>query len=121
MFARARGRSRAPGTYHSASSSGGSIRTLDLRTRRSLARKTQLILIRREGYSSSLAAIRLHELGLVKTTDVIGGFAAWVAAGLRSSAEADQRAVISEERRKKMVAAHSGRRRNPRPGRTPDR
>jgi len=45
-------------------------------------KEDQLILICREGYSSSLAAIRLHELGLVKTTDVIGGFAAWVAAGL---------------------------------------
>ena len=45
-------------------------------------KEDQLILICREGYSSSLAAIRLHELGLVKTTDVIGDFAAWVAAGL---------------------------------------
>jgi len=45
-------------------------------------KEDQLILICREGYSSSLAAIRLHELRLVKTMDVIGGFAAWVAAGL---------------------------------------
>jgi len=42
----------------------------------------RLILICQEGYSSSLAAIRLHELGFVNTTDVIGGFAAWLAAGL---------------------------------------
>jgi rhodanese-related sulfurtransferase len=41
-----------------------------------------LILICHEGYSSSLAAARLHELGFTKTTDVIGGFVAWAAAGL---------------------------------------
>ena len=41
-----------------------------------------LILICNEGYSSSLAAVRLHELGFENTTDVIGGFAAWAAADL---------------------------------------
>jgi rhodanese-related sulfurtransferase len=41
-----------------------------------------LILICHEGYSSSLAAVRLQELGFAKTTDVIGGFVAWAAAGL---------------------------------------
>jgi rhodanese-related sulfurtransferase len=35
-----------------------------------------------EGYASSLAAARLHELGLHRATDVIGGFQAWRAAGL---------------------------------------
>jgi len=42
-----------------------------------------LILICHEGYSSSLAAVRLHELGFEKTTDVIGGLVAWAAAGLQ--------------------------------------
>ena len=42
----------------------------------------RLILICHEGYSSSLAAVRLHDLGFAGTTDVIGGFAAWAAAGL---------------------------------------
>jgi len=42
----------------------------------------RLILICNEGYSSSLAAVRLHDLGFVGTTDVIGGFVAWAAAGL---------------------------------------
>ena len=41
-----------------------------------------LILICHEGYSSSLAAVRLHELGYENTTDVIGGFVAWSADGL---------------------------------------
>jgi rhodanese-related sulfurtransferase len=35
-----------------------------------------------EGYSSSLAAASLQDLGLVNATDVIGGFEAWKAAGL---------------------------------------
>jgi rhodanese-related sulfurtransferase len=42
----------------------------------------RLIVICNEGYSSSLAAAELHELGLVNATDVIGGFQAWRAAGL---------------------------------------
>jgi rhodanese-related sulfurtransferase len=42
----------------------------------------KLILICHEGYSSSLAAVRLHELGFDNTTDVIGGFVAWAAAHL---------------------------------------
>lgn len=45
-------------------------------------RTDRMILICRDGYSSSLAALRLQELGFAGTTDVIGGFGAWVAAGL---------------------------------------
>jgi rhodanese-related sulfurtransferase len=35
-----------------------------------------------EGYSSSLAAAALQDLGLWRATDVIGGFQAWHATGL---------------------------------------
>ena len=35
-----------------------------------------------EGYTSSLAADALRSLGLATATDVVGGFPAWVAAGL---------------------------------------
>ena len=35
-----------------------------------------------EGYTSSLAAIALQDLGLQRATDVIGGFQAWRATGL---------------------------------------
>lgn len=42
----------------------------------------QVILICAHGYSSSLAAATLQELGFARATDVIGGFAAWAAAGL---------------------------------------
>jgi len=42
----------------------------------------RVILVCAEGYSSSLAAASLQDLGLVNATDVIGGFEAWKAAGL---------------------------------------
>lgn len=35
-----------------------------------------------EGYTSSLAAAALHDLGLHKSTDVIGGYQALLAAGI---------------------------------------
>jgi rhodanese-related sulfurtransferase len=41
-----------------------------------------VIVVCDEGYCSSLAAVRLHELGLHRATDMIGGFQAWRAAGL---------------------------------------
>jgi rhodanese-related sulfurtransferase len=42
----------------------------------------RVILICREGYSSSLAVGRLLDLGLHRATDVIDGVDGWVAAGL---------------------------------------
>jgi rhodanese-related sulfurtransferase len=45
-------------------------------------RERQLIIMCNEGYQSSLAAATLHELGLMRTTDLAGGFQAWRAAGL---------------------------------------
>lgn len=41
-----------------------------------------VIVLCQEGYTSSLAAAALHDLGLHKATDMIGGFAAWAADGL---------------------------------------
>ena len=41
-----------------------------------------VIVICQEGYTSSLAASSLHDLGLTRATDVIGGYAAWRATGL---------------------------------------
>ncbi|OIJ97003.1 sulfurtransferase [Streptomyces sp. MUSC 14] len=35
-----------------------------------------------EGYASSLAAASLHQLGLHRATDLVGGFQAWRAQGL---------------------------------------
>jgi rhodanese-related sulfurtransferase len=42
----------------------------------------QVIVVCAEGFSSSLAAASLQELGLVHATDVIGGAAAWLRDGL---------------------------------------
>jgi rhodanese-related sulfurtransferase len=41
-----------------------------------------VIVICQQGYSSSLAAASLQDLGLWRATDVIGGFEAWREAGL---------------------------------------
>ena len=42
----------------------------------------RVIVVCNQGFSSSLAAATLKELGLVNATDMIGGFQAWLAAGL---------------------------------------
>ena len=42
----------------------------------------RIIVFCQESYTSSLAAAALHDLGLHRATDVIGGFRAWQAAGL---------------------------------------
>jgi rhodanese-related sulfurtransferase len=42
----------------------------------------QVIVMCDEGYQSSLAAATLHQLGLERATDLVGGFQAWRAAGL---------------------------------------
>jgi rhodanese-related sulfurtransferase len=44
--------------------------------------QVRVIVVCSEGYSSSLAAASLQEIGLVNATDMIGGFKAWKAAGL---------------------------------------
>jgi rhodanese-related sulfurtransferase len=41
-----------------------------------------VIIVCSEGYTSSLAAAALQDLGVHRTTDLAGGFAAWQAAGL---------------------------------------
>jgi len=42
----------------------------------------RVLVLCQEGYTSSLAAAALQQLGLTRATDVDGGFAAWRAAGL---------------------------------------
>jgi rhodanese-related sulfurtransferase len=49
----------------------------------------RVIVVCNEGFSSSLAAATLKELGLVNATDVVGGFQAWQAAGLPTTRSAD--------------------------------
>jgi rhodanese-related sulfurtransferase len=43
-----------------------------------------VVVLCNQGYSSSLVADTLRALGLTRTVDVIGGFEAWMAAGLPS-------------------------------------
>jgi rhodanese-related sulfurtransferase len=42
----------------------------------------EIVVVCRQGYSSSLAAASLRALGLWRATDLIGGFQAWRRAGL---------------------------------------
>jgi rhodanese-related sulfurtransferase len=42
----------------------------------------QVIVVCQEGYTSSLAAAALQEVGVWRATDVVGGYAAWRAAPL---------------------------------------
>jgi len=47
----------------------------------------RVVVLCQEGFSSSLAAARLLDLGLLGATDLDGGFEAWTAAGLPVAAE----------------------------------
>jgi rhodanese-related sulfurtransferase len=40
---------------------------------------TRIVIVCNEGYSSSLAAALLHDVGLHRATDLIGGYQAWLA------------------------------------------
>jgi len=42
----------------------------------------QIVLCCAHGYSSSMAAATLRDLGFGRATDIVGGFEAWAAAGL---------------------------------------
>jgi len=48
-----------------------------------------VIVLCEHGYSSSLAAATLAELGVPRVGDVVGGYDAWVAAGLPTAAATD--------------------------------
>jgi rhodanese-related sulfurtransferase len=50
----------------------------------------RILVICQEGYTSSLAAAALLDLGIARATDVVGGYRAWVAAGLPSAAAGDK-------------------------------
>ena len=47
----------------------------------------RVVVVCRQGYSSSLAAASLRALGLHRATDLIGGVEAWLAAGLLTTRE----------------------------------
>jgi rhodanese-related sulfurtransferase len=45
-------------------------------------RSRRIVVVCADGYSSSLAAATLRDLGFSQATDLVGGFNGWVAAGL---------------------------------------
>jgi rhodanese-related sulfurtransferase len=47
----------------------------------------QVVVVCRQGYSSSLAAAGLRAIGLHRATDLAGGVEAWLAAGLPTTTE----------------------------------
>ena len=49
----------------------------------------QFVLVCNDGYSSSLAAATLRDLGFERATDLVGGFNAWRSAGLPIEPAAD--------------------------------
>jgi rhodanese-related sulfurtransferase len=56
--------------------------TSDARIPEAVDHDVEVIVVCSEGYSSSLAAASLQDLGLRRATDLVGGFQAWRAAGL---------------------------------------
>ncbi|WP_405540463.1 rhodanese-like domain-containing protein [Streptomyces sp. NBC_00075] len=52
------------------------------RTPQATGHDLRIVVICNEGYASSLAVASLHQLGLHRATDLVGGFQAWRAAGL---------------------------------------
>ena len=65
--------------------------TSDARIAEATDRDRQWIVLCSEGYTSSLAAAALQDLGLHRATDVDGGFRAWAAAGLPTAPGSDER------------------------------
>jgi rhodanese-related sulfurtransferase len=62
----------------------------------------RILVICQEGYTSSLAAASLLDLGLSRSTDVIGGYRAWVAAGLPTAPAVARTAQVA------LGAVHAG-------------
>jgi rhodanese-related sulfurtransferase len=65
-----------------------------------------VIVLCSEGFTSSLAAASLQQLGVHRATDVVGGFRAWVAAGLPTSgASVEARSPVTVDRASRTVLA----------------
>lgn len=56
--------------------------TSDARIEQAVDHDVAVVIFCSEGYTSSLAAASLQDLGLHRATDLIGGFQGWKAAGL---------------------------------------
>ena len=60
--------------------------TSDARLPQAISDDVEWVVLCSEGYTSSLAAVALQDLGLYRATDVIGGYQALLAAGLVTAA-----------------------------------
>jgi rhodanese-related sulfurtransferase len=60
--------------------------TSDARLPQAISDDVEWVVLCSEGYTSSLAAVALQDLGLHRATDVVGGYHALAAAGLLRSA-----------------------------------
>ena len=81
-----------------------------------------VIVLCSEGYTSSLAAAALQQVGVRRATDVIGGFQAWRAAGLpddggRQRPAGPRPGARAQPGRDDARRARPGRRHRPAPGR----
>lgn len=65
--------------------------TSDARVPEATDHDRRWIVVCSQGYTSSLAAAALLDLGLHRATDVVGGFEAWAAAGLPTAPGSDER------------------------------
>jgi rhodanese-related sulfurtransferase len=63
--------------------------TSDARIEQAVDHDVAVVVLCSEGYTSSLAAASLQDLGLHRATDLVGGFHAWHAAGLPTTAAAN--------------------------------
>jgi rhodanese-related sulfurtransferase len=54
----------------------------DARIPEAIGHDVQIVVVCHQGYSSSLAAASLRQVGLWRATDLAGGIEAWLAAGL---------------------------------------
>lgn len=70
--------------------------TLDLTNAAITGFDQRLIVMCRDGFSSSLAAARLQRLGYTRATDLIGGYRAWRADGLSIQTTVDQPDVFPD-------------------------
>jgi rhodanese-related sulfurtransferase len=71
--------------------------TSDARITEATDHDRQWIVLCSEGYTSSLAAAALQDLGLHRATDVDGGFRAWAAAGLPTAPGSDERPDYAQQ------------------------
>jgi len=80
--------------------------TSDARIPQASSHDVAVVVICQEGYSSSLAAASLQDIGLHRATDLAGGFAAWAAAGLPVTPP--QRWAVSSPRPRVLPEQWSG-------------